>query len=168
MAERQATGTKPAHALPAAEVLTRFGTALREGLTDAEAQRRRARFGPNMIPAKERAGAFTLLLHQLASPVVYLLAAAGGLSLYYFGDWREAAAVMAVLVVNTGVGFFTPSCGRPDPSRGCGRSERARPAFVATGTHGCLPPRISSRAISCWSRVVMPSRPTSGWSRRPT
>ncbi|GEN00894.1 ATPase [Methylobacterium radiotolerans] len=106
MAERQATGTKPAHALPAAEVLTRFGTALREGLTDAEAQRRRARFGPNMIPAKERAGAFTLLLHQLASPVVYLLAAAGGLSLY-FGDWREAAAVMAVLVVNTGVGFFT-------------------------------------------------------------
>ncbi|SEF71605.1 Ca2+-transporting ATPase [Methylobacterium sp. 190mf] len=106
MAECQATGTKPAHALPAAEVLTRFGTSLHEGLTNAEAQRRRARFGPNMIPAKERAGAFTLLLHQLASPVVYLLAAAGGLSLY-FGDWREAAAVIVVLAVNTGLGFVT-------------------------------------------------------------
>lgn len=105
-AECQATGTKPVHARPVAEVLRRFGTSLQEGLPEAEARRRLARFGPNLIPMKERAGALTLLLHQLASPVVYLLAAAGGLSLY-FGDWREAVAVIVVLAVNTGLGFFT-------------------------------------------------------------
>ena len=99
-------GTGPVHALPVEDVPRRFGSTLHTGLTDAEARRRLARVGPNVIATKERAGALILLLHQLASPVVYLLAAAGALSLY-FGDWREATAVMAVLVVNTGLGFFT-------------------------------------------------------------
>lgn len=101
-----AAGTKPVHALPVAEVPGRFETALPAGLTDAEARQRRARFGANVIATTERAGRLSLLLHQLASPVVYLLAAAGGLSLY-FGDWQEAAAVIAVLAINTGLGFFT-------------------------------------------------------------
>lgn len=97
---------KSAHALPVTEVSKRFGTSLNLGLTDAEARQRRARIGPNEIAATRRAGKLTLLLHQLASPVVYLLAAAGGLS-FFFGDWQEAAAVIAVLVVNTALGFFT-------------------------------------------------------------
>ena len=92
--------------MPCREVPGRFETALPAGLTDAEARRRRARFGANVIATTERAGRLSLLLHQLASPVVYLLAAAGGLSLY-FGDWQEAAAVIAVLAINTGLGFFT-------------------------------------------------------------
>ena len=100
------TGTEPPHALAAETVLSRFGTSLHTGLTDTEARRRLARVGPNLIATKKRAGALTLLLHQLASPVVYLLAAACALSLY-FGDWQEATAVFAVLVVNTGLGFFT-------------------------------------------------------------
>lgn len=98
--------TENSHALAAETVLRRLGTSLHGGLPDAEARGRLARFGPNLIATKERARALVLLLHQLASPVVYLLAAAGALSLY-FGDWQEATAVVAVLVVNTGLGFFT-------------------------------------------------------------
>ena len=106
LAGRPAAGTELVHALPAAEVATQLGTCLHEGLTEAEARRRLSRAGANVIATKERASKLALLLHQLASPVVYLLAAAGGVSLY-FGDWREAVAVMAVLAVNTGLGFFT-------------------------------------------------------------
>ncbi|MBE7196534.1 MAG: cation-transporting P-type ATPase [Parafilimonas terrae] len=101
-----AAGTKPIHALPLAEVSKAFGTSMHAGLTDAEARQRRAKAGANVIAPKKRAGKLSLLLHQFASPVVYLLAAAGGLSLS-FGDWREAVAVIAVLAVNTGLGFFT-------------------------------------------------------------
>ncbi|MGW9822338.1 P-type Ca2+ transporter type 2C [Methylorubrum extorquens] len=98
--------TEDSHALAAGTVLRRLGTSLHGGLPDAEARGRLARFGPNLIATKERARAHVLLVHQLASPIVYLLAAAGALSLY-FGDWQEATAVVAVLVVNTGLGFFT-------------------------------------------------------------
>lgn len=98
--------TRQIHALPVPEVLGRFGTVPHTGLTEAEARARLARFGGNVIAARERAGALGLLLHQFASPVVYLLAAAAALSLA-FGDWRETAAIVAVLAVNTGLGFFT-------------------------------------------------------------
>ncbi|MDN3626477.1 cation-translocating P-type ATPase [Methylobacterium isbiliense] len=94
------------HALPIEDVPRRFGTSLHAGLTDAEVRQRLARVGPNVIATKERASALALLLHQLASPVAYLLAAACALSLY-FGDWQEATAIVVVLAVNTGLGFFT-------------------------------------------------------------
>ncbi|WP_236961033.1 cation-translocating P-type ATPase [Methylobacterium durans] len=99
-------GMELVHALPTEDVPRRLGTSLHAGLTDAEARQRLAPVGPNVIARKEQTGALALLLHQLASPVVYLLAAACALSLY-FGDWQEAVAVFAVLAVNTGLGFFT-------------------------------------------------------------
>ncbi|WP_457107415.1 cation-translocating P-type ATPase [Methylobacterium sp. P5_C11] len=99
-------GADQVHALPAADVPGCFGTSLKVGLTDAEARRRRAHVGPNVIATRQRAGVLALLLHQLASPVVYLLAAACAVSLA-FADWHEAVAVLAVLAVNTGLGFFT-------------------------------------------------------------
>ncbi|WP_245436205.1 cation-transporting P-type ATPase [Methylobacterium sp. V23] len=99
-------GKEAAHAVPGEDIAEEFGTCPRAGLTEAEARRRLARFGPNVIATKERAGKLALFVHQLASPVVYLLAAAGALSLY-FGDWQEAAAIIAVLAINTGLGFFT-------------------------------------------------------------
>lgn len=100
------SGPEPAYALPVEDVPRRHRTSLQAGLTGAEARHRLARVGPNVIATKERASALALLLHQFASPVVYLLAAACALSLY-FGDWHEATAVIAVLAVNTGLGFFT-------------------------------------------------------------
>ncbi len=79
--------------------------------------------GSKRYRPKEPTGALVLFLHQLASPVVYLLAAAGGLALY-FGDWREAVAVVAVLAVNTGLGFFTEL-----------RAVRSVEGLRALGTH---------------------------------
>ncbi|MDN3591081.1 cation-translocating P-type ATPase [Methylobacterium adhaesivum] len=94
------------HAAPVADVPGAFGTCLRSGLSDAEARRRLARYGPNVIAAKEKTRPRALLVHQLASPVVYLLAAAGVLS-FAFGDWQEGMAIIAVLAINSGLGFFT-------------------------------------------------------------
>lgn len=99
-------GEETVHALSADKAASRFGTLLQSGLTDAEAERRLARFGPNVIATKKKAGKLALLLNQFTSPVVYLLAAAGALSLY-FGDWQEATAIIVVLAINTGLGFST-------------------------------------------------------------
>ena len=47
-----------------------------------------------------------LLLHQVQSPVVYLLGLAAGLALA-FGERVEACAIGAVLAINTAIGFAT-------------------------------------------------------------
>ncbi|SEI05536.1 Ca2+-transporting ATPase [Methylobacterium sp. 275MFSha3.1] len=112
-----------AHAMPVEDVPGHFGTSVHIGLTEAQVRQRLARAGRNVIATKEPTGALVLFLHQLASPVVYLLAAAGGLSLY-FGDWREVVAVVAVLAVNTGLGFFTEL-----------RAVRSVEGLRALGTH---------------------------------
>jgi Ca2+-transporting ATPase len=95
-----------AHSLEADEVIRRLETSKRVGLTDHEAKARRHRYGPNALEVKEPASRLAILLHQFKSAVVYLLAAAALLALY-FGEWKEGFAILAVLVFNSAIGFFT-------------------------------------------------------------
>jgi Ca2+-transporting ATPase len=95
----------PWHARSAADVLTELQSS-REGLSEAEAARRLERHGPNRLEPPRPVSALSILKDQLTSVVVFLLAAAAALSLA-MGDRLEAAAVGAVLVINTLIGFFT-------------------------------------------------------------
>jgi Ca2+-transporting ATPase len=94
------------HSLPAAEVLSRLGVKDAAGLSDEDVTARRQRFGPNTITTRRAARLSLLLLHQFTSPVVYLLAAAAALAVY-FGEVTEGGAIAAVLVVNALIGFVT-------------------------------------------------------------
>lgn len=75
------------------------------GLTDAEAARRLERYGPNLLKPARPPSALRILWDQARSLVILLLfvAAAGALLV---GDHLEAAAIGAVLVLNTGIGFW--------------------------------------------------------------
>ena len=95
-----------AHALPASEVLAILHVSVANGLSEEEAKHRLEFFGPNKITTRRKVSAFAVLLHQFNSPVVYLLAAAAGLALY-FGERQEAAAIAAVLALNALIGFVT-------------------------------------------------------------
>ena len=64
------------HAIAAAEALTALGTGA-EGLSDHEAAARRARYGANRLPRPRRPGLALVYLKQFASPLIYLLLAAG-------------------------------------------------------------------------------------------
>ena len=76
----------------------------RGGLTSAEAERRLAEAGPNLLPRARPVSALRIFVNQLASMVVVLLGAAALVALG-LGDHVEAAAIAAVLVVNTAIGF---------------------------------------------------------------
>ncbi|HUF22552.1 MAG TPA: cation-translocating P-type ATPase [Vicinamibacterales bacterium] len=95
----------PLHALSAGDALASLSTS-REGLTAAEAAARLAQYGRNQLTPAKQVSIVTLLLHQLTSVVVWLLAAATGIALL-LGDHVEAAAIAAVLVINTLIGFVT-------------------------------------------------------------
>ena len=75
------------HALAAAEALAWLKVD-RHGLTAAEAERRRARFGPNALPGPARRGAFGRLLRQFNNLLIYVLIAAG-LITALLGHWTD-------------------------------------------------------------------------------
>src|SRR5688572_566247 len=97
--------TPDAHAHPGSSVLAELRTPA-TGLTAAEAAQRLDRFGPNQMKVSAPVGVGALLVAQLRSMVVWLLALAGVIALV-LGDLADAIAIGAVLLINTLVGFFT-------------------------------------------------------------
>ncbi|MDE2068990.1 MAG: cation-transporting P-type ATPase [Bradyrhizobium sp.] len=95
-----------AHARQATEILRMLEVDAERGLAEHEAPERRARFGANTIATRNQIGAFKILLHQLQSRVVYLLAAAAALALW-FGEIEEGGAIAVVLALNSMIGFVT-------------------------------------------------------------
>ena len=93
------------HARSIADTLTGLD-ATASGLPDAEYERRLARFGPNHLTLPPSASIGEILVAQLRSVIVALLVAAVVISLLV-GDRLEAAAIGAVLILNTLIGFVT-------------------------------------------------------------
>ena len=75
------------------------------GLSSAEAQRRLTEFGPNEIRREPATNALTLMVRQFASPVIWLLLVATVLSAA-LGEWLDAVAIGAIVILNAVIGFF--------------------------------------------------------------
>jgi Ca2+-transporting ATPase len=103
--ERAAQPVAPWHALAAGDVLTRLESSA-AGLAEAEAARRRGRYGPNRLRIVAAVPAWRLLADQLRSIVVALLAVAALVALAV-GQIPDAVAIAAVLAINVGLGFWT-------------------------------------------------------------
>jgi calcium-translocating P-type ATPase len=92
------------HALPADDALARLDTS-RRGLTDAEAAERLARYGPNRLPAPEGMTILGVFLAQFQSPFIYLLLAAGAVSLG-LRHFTDAGFIFFVLLLNAAIGTY--------------------------------------------------------------
>ncbi len=99
-----ATDIRPAwHALSADEALA-AAAADSSGLSSAEAAARLSAHGPNVIPRGRKDGPFRVLLRQVESPLVWVLAAAAAVAIAV-GKVDDGLIVLAVVVLNTIVGF---------------------------------------------------------------
>lgn len=76
------------------------------GLTEADVALRLQRFGPNLLRTKRPKSIGSILISQLKSLIVLLLAVAATVS-FLFSEWSEAVAIVAVLAINTLLGFFS-------------------------------------------------------------
>jgi Ca2+-transporting ATPase len=101
----QPSPAPPFHALDAERVVAALESR-REGLSSVEARERLAEYGPNQLLVAKPASAWKILLAQVRSVVVLLLAVAAAFSLVV-GDTLDAAAIGAVLLINTALGFTT-------------------------------------------------------------
>ncbi|MDZ7676047.1 MAG: cation-transporting P-type ATPase [Acidimicrobiales bacterium] len=104
--ESARSDAEPSHAIPADAVAAAFEVDPDVGLSDAEVERRRERFGRNQLRQARRTPWWRVVWNQVADAVIVLLigAAVAGL---VAGEAVEAAAIGVVLVVNTIVGFVT-------------------------------------------------------------
>ncbi|GAP08474.1 cation transport ATPase [Anaerolinea thermolimosa] len=96
------------HAMSANEVIRTLSTHLGEGLTSEEAARRFEQYGPNQLAEKPRPSFFQLVLSQLNNFVVILLIVAAVVSAL-LGEWVEAAAILAIVVLNAILGVVQES-----------------------------------------------------------
>ncbi len=96
------------HTLDPNDVVLKLKTAVQTGLTTEESIKRRSRYGMNELLEKPRTSFLKMVLSQLNSFVVILLLIAAVISAI-LGDWVEAAAIMAIVVLNTVLGVVQES-----------------------------------------------------------
>jgi len=92
------------HALTIDEVFEKLRTDPR-GLGETQVRERRREFGPNSLPEKKPPALPLIFLHQFLSPLIYILLAAGGVSLV-IGELTDAGFIFAVILLNATLGTF--------------------------------------------------------------
>jgi len=100
--------TKDWHALSVQEAIRALQTDGEVGLTSAEAKRRLTQYGANELEEKPPPTFWDRLWNQLTEFVVIILLVAAVVSAL-LGDWIEAAAIMAIVVLNSAVGVIQES-----------------------------------------------------------
>ncbi|SMO63442.1 cation-translocating P-type ATPase [Fodinibius sediminis] len=77
-----------------------------QGLSEGEADRRLRKYGANQLREHRKKNVLQILYDQLKSLIVVLLIAAAAVSFLY-QEVLEGWAIVVVIVINTGIGFFT-------------------------------------------------------------
>src|SRR3990172_1170199 len=93
------------HQLEASEIVQRLATSREQGLSEQEAKARLDKFGYNQLEEAPPISFLAMLWEQFNNFVVWLLAAAALIS-GVLGEWLEAGAIMAIIVLNAGFGII--------------------------------------------------------------
>jgi magnesium-transporting ATPase (P-type) len=99
-------GTSPIwHAMAAEEALRALGSDARTGLPAVSIEERQIKYGPNSLPEAKRRPAWLRLLLQFHNPLIYVLLAAGVVTLL-LEDYVDAGVIFGVVVINAVIGFI--------------------------------------------------------------
>ena len=104
-ARLQATALTPWHQLHIDEVAQLLKTDLAKGLSLSEAESRAREYGLNKLSEAPPQHWWSRLLSQFNQLVLWILIAATLLSAI-LGDWLEAGAILAIVLLNALLGFF--------------------------------------------------------------
>lgn len=102
--QREPLEPSPWHTLTPDDVLDMLATTP-HGLPAAEVERRRERYGRNEFPSREAPPLWRIVLHQFLSPLIYILLAAGVVSLA-LGEHEDAIFIFAVILINAALGAY--------------------------------------------------------------
>ncbi len=92
------------HTLDSNDVARELDVDLAQGLDDAEAAHRLERYGPNELIDRGGRGPWQIIWEQLTALMVVILIIAAVISAA-LGDFEDAAAILAIVILNTLLGF---------------------------------------------------------------
>ncbi len=93
------------HHLPADEVVDLLETDADAGLDVFEVKHRQERYGANVLTTRGGPGALKRFLLQFHQPLIYILIAAGAVTLF-LKEWVDAAVIFGVVLVNATIGYL--------------------------------------------------------------
>ncbi len=96
------------HLLSGEDLVRRLETDTSKGLSQAEAERRLQEFGANKLAEQEPPSALILFLEQFNNFIVWVLIAASLIS-GFLGEWEDAIAIIAIVILNAILGFIQES-----------------------------------------------------------
>ena len=91
------------HSFEIDEILLKLKANKTQGLSQGEARERLRIFGTNTLPEPKRRSILSIIIHQILSPLIYLLLVAAGIA-FFVGEARDAIVVLVVVLLNTTVG----------------------------------------------------------------
>ncbi|PLW81175.1 ATPase [Kineobactrum sediminis] len=94
------------YSLDPEEVLDHFTANQDSGLSGDEVDQRLEQYGANVLRESQPVSTPRIFFRQFKSVVILLLGAAGALALLT-GRWHEGIAIIAVMLINTLIGFFS-------------------------------------------------------------
>jgi magnesium-transporting ATPase (P-type) len=86
------------------ELFDRLSTSL-DGLSSSEANSRLKRHGLNVLPHGKQVTFLKVVLHQFTSPLIYVLIAAGAVSLL-IGEYEDAGFIFLIIIINAILGTY--------------------------------------------------------------
>lgn len=122
------------------ELTTQLRTNVLNGLTSQEAAVRQCRDGPNALRKAQTVSLLALLVGQFGSLVIWVLIRAALVSVAS-GEVVNGLAIVAIVVLNTAIGFF-------QEYRFCRRGVRGRDVAA--------PPTGSKYSEDVWRRALCP------------
>ncbi len=93
-------------ALDTNEVLKALEVDSESGLSAEKVAKRQQKYGPNQLRKHKKRSILGILIDQLKSIIIVLLVAAA-LFAFWLGEYVDGWAIIAVISINTGIGFFT-------------------------------------------------------------
>lgn len=88
------------------EILTALEVAKDAGLNRTEVAGREKQYGKNLLREIQKRSVWRILLEQFKNIIILLLGAAAVLS-FFFSEWLEGSAIIAVIFINASIGFVT-------------------------------------------------------------
>ncbi|MFH1182387.1 MAG: calcium-transporting P-type ATPase, PMR1-type, partial [Candidatus Woesearchaeota archaeon] len=89
---------------PISEVFSALGTS-EKGLSEKEAAKLLAAYGPNELKEGKKISAFKVFLSQFTDFIVWILIAAVAISMF-LGEWIESIVILIILIINAVIGFL--------------------------------------------------------------
>jgi len=93
------------HTKTAEQVFTQLHSRPDTGLSETEVQKRQNEFGLNVIPEPKGKSVLAIFVGQFLSPLIYVLVAAGVVSLFA-GELKDAAFIFAIIIINAVLGTY--------------------------------------------------------------